>query len=190
MSNWAYTNDEPTFPWRGVQSLPREVALRQTPDGIRLVQAPIRELATLRASLEPATVTTGAALPGGAEIELDVQAGDWSEAGFRLSNSAGEEVIVGVRAQPLEVFVHRHGRARRRSTMRTPAGTPRQRDVEWPGRAPSDLRPHDARGLCQRRRNRPLRTRLPDAPVQSHRGTAPRAPPRPRRYGCGHSSKC
>ena len=95
------------LPWRGVQSLPREVALRQTPDGIRLVQAPIRELATLRARREPAPVTTGAALPGGAEIELEVQAGDWSEAGFRLSNSAGEEVIVGVRAQPLEVFVDR-----------------------------------------------------------------------------------
>jgi fructan beta-fructosidase len=107
MSNWAYANDEPTSPWRGVQSLPREVALRQTPDGIRLVQSPVRELATLRASREPAPVTTGAALPGGAEIELDVQAGDWSEAGFRLSNSAGEEVIVGVRAQPLEVFVDR-----------------------------------------------------------------------------------
>ena len=107
MSNWEYANDEPTSPWRGVQSLPRELALRRTPDGIRLVQAPIRELATLRATREPVPVATSAALPGGAEIELEVEAGDWSEAGFRLSNSAGEEVIVGVRAQPLEVFVDR-----------------------------------------------------------------------------------
>ena len=40
MSNWIYADVEPTAPWRGVQSLPRELALRRTPSGIRLVQSP------------------------------------------------------------------------------------------------------------------------------------------------------
>jgi sucrose-6-phosphate hydrolase SacC (GH32 family) len=36
-----------------------------------------------------------------------VARGEWSEAGLRLANSAGEEVVVGVAAHPLEVFVDR-----------------------------------------------------------------------------------
>ena len=44
MSNWIYADVEPTAPWRGVQSLPRELTLRRTPSGVRLVQSPIREV--------------------------------------------------------------------------------------------------------------------------------------------------
>ena len=107
MSNWLYADAEPTSPWRGVQSLPRELALRRTADGIRLVQSPLRELSSLRTSSEPRLVSSAAALPGSAEIELQIASGEWSEAGFRLSNAVGEEVVVGVQASPLEVFVDR-----------------------------------------------------------------------------------
>ena len=44
MSNWLYANEEPTSPWRGALSLPRELSLRRTPAGLRLVQRPVREL--------------------------------------------------------------------------------------------------------------------------------------------------
>ena len=107
MSNWVYADVEPTSPWRGVQSLPRELALRRTPSGIRLVQSPIREVTSLRATSEPRRLEARSVLPGAADIELEVTPGDWSEAGVRLSNAAGEEVIVGLKAQPLEVFVDR-----------------------------------------------------------------------------------
>jgi sucrose-6-phosphate hydrolase SacC (GH32 family) len=107
MSNWAYANDEPTSPWRGVQSLPRELGLRRTPGGVRLVQAPARELVSRRASTEPRLVKAAEALPGAADIELEVVPGDWTEAGFHIFNAAGEEAVVGVRARPLEVFVDR-----------------------------------------------------------------------------------
>jgi fructan beta-fructosidase len=43
MSNWRYANDVPTFPWRSAMTLPRELALRQTTNGVRLVQYPARE---------------------------------------------------------------------------------------------------------------------------------------------------
>lgn len=49
MTNWLYANDEPTSPWRGLQSLPRELRLRRgNPEGLRLVQEPVRELRKLR----------------------------------------------------------------------------------------------------------------------------------------------
>jgi sucrose-6-phosphate hydrolase SacC (GH32 family) len=107
MSNWLYADVEPTSPWRGVQSLPRELGLRRTPDGVRLVQSPLREVSSLRATSEPRRVSAVAALPEAAEIELEIAFGDWTEAGFRLSNEAGEETLVGVSAAPLEVFVDR-----------------------------------------------------------------------------------
>ena len=44
ISNWLYANDEPTAPWRGAQSVPRVLPLARLPEGIRLVQAPGREL--------------------------------------------------------------------------------------------------------------------------------------------------
>ena len=113
-SNWLYTNDEPTSPWRGVQSIPRTLTLRRGPDGLRLVQSPIAELETLRLTPQPAAITGRTTLPPSAEIELRVVPGEWRETGIRLSNDAGEEVIVGIDRTPLEVFVDR------RRSRRTP----------------------------------------------------------------------
>ena len=50
MSNWIYANDVPTHPWRSAMTLPRELTLRPTPDGLRLVQQPVREFRQLRHS--------------------------------------------------------------------------------------------------------------------------------------------
>jgi fructan beta-fructosidase len=107
MSNWMYADVEPTSPWRGVQSLPRELALRRTPSGIRLVQAPVREVALQRATTEPRRLQSRTALSRPVDIEIEVTPGTWSQAGIRFSNSAGEEAVVGVKAEPLEIFVDR-----------------------------------------------------------------------------------
>jgi sucrose-6-phosphate hydrolase SacC (GH32 family) len=48
MSNWEYANDVPTSPWRSAMSVPRELILRDTPAGLRLVQRPVHELQGLR----------------------------------------------------------------------------------------------------------------------------------------------
>ena len=48
MSNWEYAGKEPTSPWRTAQSLPRELKLRSTPEGLRLWQTPVDELKVLR----------------------------------------------------------------------------------------------------------------------------------------------
>ena len=107
ISNWLYANDEPTITWRGAQSVPREVALRTVPDGIRLVQSPIAELDTLHVTKAPATIAAAGPLPGSADIRIDLTRGEWTEAGIELSNAAGEKVVVGVASGPLELFVDR-----------------------------------------------------------------------------------
>jgi fructan beta-fructosidase len=107
ISNWQYANDEPTVIWRGAQSVPRELVLRRLPDGVRLVQRSVAEVRALRTSLDPVVVSEPTRLPESAEFELEIERGPWSETGIRLSNHAGEEAIVGVTSNPLEVFVDR-----------------------------------------------------------------------------------
>jgi beta-fructofuranosidase/levanase len=48
MNNWQYGQDVPTSPWRSAMTIPREVGLRRTSEGIRLVQKPAREMESLR----------------------------------------------------------------------------------------------------------------------------------------------
>ena len=48
MSNWQYAEKVPTHPWRSAMSVPRELALRRTPEGLRLVQQPVAEMLKLR----------------------------------------------------------------------------------------------------------------------------------------------
>jgi fructan beta-fructosidase len=57
MSNWAYTLDVPTSPWRSAMTVPRFLTLRRTSAGLRLTQNPVEELATLRKG--PALVFSG-----------------------------------------------------------------------------------------------------------------------------------
>ncbi|MEP7344519.1 MAG: glycoside hydrolase family 32 protein, partial [Gemmatimonadaceae bacterium] len=47
MSNWSYAQEVPTSPWRSAMTVPRELTLRRTPDGLRLVQKPVVELESL-----------------------------------------------------------------------------------------------------------------------------------------------
>jgi sucrose-6-phosphate hydrolase SacC (GH32 family) len=133
LGNWLYANEEPTSPWRGVQSVPRVLSLRRLPEGLRLVQTPIAELASLRTTREPRRIEREGPLPGSADIAFEVVRGIGSEAGLRLSNAAGEEVIVGVGREPLEVFVDR-----RRSRL-TPF------HEAYPGRHAGPLRWRDGR---------------------------------------------
>ena len=48
MNNWTYAQDIPTSTWRGSFTVPRELTLVTTPEGVRLAQTPIAELQQLR----------------------------------------------------------------------------------------------------------------------------------------------
>jgi fructan beta-fructosidase len=48
MSNWDYAQKVPTEKWRSAMTLPRELSLKQTEKGLRLVQNPVKETEKLR----------------------------------------------------------------------------------------------------------------------------------------------
>ena len=109
MSNWEYANDVPTSPWRSAMSIPRELTLRETPDGLRLIQQPARELEKLRGKrhrLTKATLAEAnawlARLKAGSDL-LEIAAEFESvpasgELGLRIITAADEATVI--RCQP------------------------------------------------------------------------------------------
>lgn len=117
LNNWEYADKVPTTPWRGAQSIPRELALREFPDGLRLVQHPISELHELRKrhiqmqnqSVESANGKLQAARVHGDMLEIlaEVRPGAAGEIGFKLRKGPHQETVVGVDVTKSEVFVDR-----------------------------------------------------------------------------------
>ncbi|HEX9190353.1 MAG TPA: GH32 C-terminal domain-containing protein, partial [Vicinamibacteria bacterium] len=113
MSNWDYANQEPTSPWRGMQSVPRELRLVPVEGDLVLAQQPVREVGTLRGA--PASVPAGAvagrrALPieGDAlDVEVELRVGTATTAGLAVRVGDGEETLVGYDAAGGRLFVDR-----------------------------------------------------------------------------------
>jgi fructan beta-fructosidase len=64
MSNWDYTQDVPTAPWRSAMTVPRSLTLKRTSQGLRLAQEPVDELKKLRKEL-------ALVFPGGSFADAD-----------------------------------------------------------------------------------------------------------------------
>jgi fructan beta-fructosidase len=109
ISNWQYANEEPTTGWRGAQSLPRRLSLRRTLDGWRLVQQPTGGLSGLMEAdaARHQMLRDVLPLPASADITFVVTAADQAETGLRLSNTAGEELLIAVSADRRELSVDR-----------------------------------------------------------------------------------
>jgi sucrose-6-phosphate hydrolase SacC (GH32 family) len=101
MNNWQYADKLPTSPWRGQMTIPRELALKTFPEGIRLVQEPARALTLLRGKpvSKPAT--------GSFEIQTTLQLNGATEAGWRIAGKDGTSATIGYDATKQEVFVDR-----------------------------------------------------------------------------------
>jgi levanbiose-producing levanase len=119
MTNWDYPFEFPTSSWKGQLTIPREVSLRTTDEGIRLVQTPITELQTLRHNLYsaqqmvvgPKTKNPLDGLTVGAyEIEAEVEIpanSSVTEFGFQLRQREGQKTTVGYRVNTQNMFVDR-----------------------------------------------------------------------------------
>ncbi len=116
LSNWNYTRDIPTAPWRGLFSIPRELFLKQSSHGFHLIQKPITELRKLRQThfhsaaedidginTQLAQLTLGSAI----EIKLEFSPGTTGKFGLAVRVGAGEETIIGYDAQAQELFLDR-----------------------------------------------------------------------------------
>ena len=117
INNWMYAGKIPTSPWRGGQSIPREVKLRRFQEGLRLTQRPVSELESLRGeelhlvgvSVDDANREIARQKYGGdtLEIEAEIELGSADEVGFRVRQGQGQETLVGYTIDPAEVFVDR-----------------------------------------------------------------------------------
>ncbi len=115
---WIRQTDSPQRLWSGMQSVPRELSLRSLPGGLALCQAPITELATLRAghASMPATTLDGdsplLARSGLTSSELEIIAsfepGSAAACGLRLS-FGDSAVHIGYDATEQALFVDRPG---------------------------------------------------------------------------------
>lgn len=105
MSNWDYAQKVPTEKWRSAMTLPRELSLKQTEKGLRLVQTPVKETASLRTnqflSVKNFELAKELKVGGGKsslvemELEIDLSKTQAKDFGVELSNSKGETYKIG-----------------------------------------------------------------------------------------------
>ncbi len=119
MSNWDYAEVVPTTVWRSAMTLPRELQLITTSEGLRLSSKPVRELETLRQQ----TITFEAVdisptqniseeyqlIPRRLELSLDIslQASSNGRFGLQLSNENGETYRIGFDGDTNQFFSDR-----------------------------------------------------------------------------------
>ncbi|MGA2595532.1 MAG: glycoside hydrolase family 32 protein [Bryobacteraceae bacterium] len=108
LSNWQYARDEPTSPFRCIQSIPRVLKLKSMPEGIRLIQEPVAELQSLRTGpihLANTTVAdVNAKLRDFHSDSYEIVARFDGNAAFHLRKGPSEETLVGYDGQ---LFVDR-----------------------------------------------------------------------------------
>jgi hypothetical protein len=120
MSNWAYTRDTPTDPWRNAQSLPRDLSLVTVDGEVRLVQTPIEQVQDLRSgpgfhteniNLPSGTLELGDPAAQGQALEIiatfDTDQGTADEFGVRVRVGDGQQTVVGYDRESGEVFIDR-----------------------------------------------------------------------------------
>jgi len=116
MNNWQYAKVIPAAEWRGSFSLIRELSLKRTEAGIRLVHQPIPELQTLRQKsyhLQNEMLTPEVNLLTGLqgevfEITAEFQlTNDVKLLGFHVRVGKGERTTIGYDVQAKKVFVDR-----------------------------------------------------------------------------------
>lgn len=113
MSNWSYAADLPTSPWRGAMAFPRQLSLRSTSNGIRLVQSPFARLQELRKDHvrltdEVVSSTSALALRGHClELSLTADVRKDSHFGIRVAKGASHETVIGYDASSSSLYLDR-----------------------------------------------------------------------------------
>ena len=103
MSNWQYAQKVPTTPWRSAMTVPRELHLVRTAQGLELRSRPVAELASLRdhssqireqAIVAPLDLSKGVDLRSGlSEIVLDIDLRDARLVTLEFANQIGQKTL-------------------------------------------------------------------------------------------------
>lgn len=116
MNNWE-TNLLPTRPWRSAMSIPRSLSLRRIDDRLVMVQRPVKELESLRAthqqikgleisSNRKSLVDYG--IQGDKlEIIVDFRIGAATEIGLSVGENGDQHTLIGYDVEKSELFVDR-----------------------------------------------------------------------------------
>lgn len=115
MSNWQYAQKVPTQTWRSSMTLPRELSLQRTADGVKLVQQPVSEFAGLKNRMlqqqpnaAPWVLGEKFRQPISAEMEFVLpENGQVAPFGFQLNNQDNEVLHIGYDAAKKEIFIDR-----------------------------------------------------------------------------------
>nr|WEI57562.1 putative GH32 family protein [Micrasema longulum] len=115
MSNWQYAQKVPTQTWRSAMTLPRELSLKNTPNGIRLFQKAVNEQITLKSNETPlASQTIEAMYPlkntskcNEITLNFDISRATSQDFGVVLSNTKGEKVWVGYEKSTNRFYIDR-----------------------------------------------------------------------------------
>ena len=116
LNHWYYANLLPTSPWRGLFSIPREVYLRRYPEGIRLIQRPIKELKRLRETIFHAVdASTGTVnsqtnkliMDHSLELYAEFTVGTAREFGIKICTGEAQQTVTGFDAGAQEIFLDR-----------------------------------------------------------------------------------
>jgi fructan beta-fructosidase len=107
MSNWRYANQVPTEGWRSGMTLPRELALRSSEKGLRIVQQPVVEMDTLRSgtkkyeeiTLEESGECQEFEISALAEVKVEFVAEEARTFGITISNSKKERTAISFDAE-------------------------------------------------------------------------------------------
>lgn len=112
-NDWRYAEAIPTWPARGLMTVPREVTLKKTPAGYRIAQMPVREVATLRGARRDFSATLGETptdLPiagGSADLTIDLDTDTAEQVTIALTDEQGYQTLIGVNPGVDELFVDR-----------------------------------------------------------------------------------
>jgi fructan beta-fructosidase len=115
MDNWDYARAVPTGSWQGAMTLPRQVALREGPQGIQITQTPVAELQALRAgvshwsdhAITPDVPLLAPLPPGGLEIQAIFQLGSATLFGLNLRTALVDHTTIEYETERQMLFVDR-----------------------------------------------------------------------------------
>ncbi|WP_114780734.1 glycoside hydrolase family 32 protein [Botryobacter ruber] len=118
MNNWAYADAVPTENWRGAMTIPRSLALENTPAGLRVVSKPVKELQHLygkTTKLKEQPIADGYSIseqlpfkPEAFDLTVTMEAvGLKSDFAIELSNSQNQKLVVGYDAKRNEYYTDR-----------------------------------------------------------------------------------
>jgi fructan beta-fructosidase len=113
-NNWSYAQAIPTFPSRGLMTVPRTVRLIKTEAVYHIAQAPVAELDRARTGLRSASgIRFGeepVSLPvtgDTVDLTLDIDTGTAEQFAIVLTDGRGYQTLVGVTPATNEVFIDR-----------------------------------------------------------------------------------